>query len=120
MTQLNSLESIRDKREAISFITSQMVSCKEFGDKLHFLLRESLDILRIKEIKDLMIFLNRYIKHIFSSEHLYLWVADGVSFIFVGVDLIWIYLGNGNFLHLQFSRPRDKMSSHGRYLPRLY
>ena len=78
---MNSLDSIRDKREAISFLTSQLISCKEFGDRLHYLLREVLDIIKIKDVKELMVYLNRFVKHVFSSEHLHLWVADGVPFL---------------------------------------
>lgn len=80
LSQLNSLEAIRDKREAIAFITSQMISSKEFSDKLHYTVRETLDILKMGEIKDIMVYINKYIRHIFSSEHMYLWLADGVSF----------------------------------------
>lgn len=81
LSQLNSLENIRDKREAISFLTSQLVSTKEFSDKQHHMLRAVIDIAKIRDLKELMVYLNKTVKHIFSSEHMYLWVADGVKYL---------------------------------------
>lgn len=63
-----------------------MVSSKEFSEKLHFFLRESLELMKIREINEAMIFLNRYFKHTFSSENLNLWVPDGATGIFYTVN----------------------------------
>ena len=63
-----------------------MVSSKEFSEKLHFFLRESIELMKIKDINEAMIFLNRYFKHTFSSENLNLWVPDGATGVFFTVN----------------------------------
>ena len=76
LTQLGNID--KEKKEAISFVTAQLVSIKDFGDKIHFFIREFTELLKVKDITELMSFVNKYFKHPFNCEHLNLWLADGV------------------------------------------
>lgn len=76
------LKDEREKNESMILLTNQLVSNREFSERLHFFLRMSLELLKIKDIKEAMVFLHKYFKHTFSSENLNLWVPDGASGIF--------------------------------------
>lgn len=78
VSQMNTLDNIRDKKEAIIFVTNQLINFREFSDKLHFFLKEAFELLKLEDIKEVQAFLSKYFRHIFNSQILNLWVPDGV------------------------------------------
>mgnify|MGYP006976769209 CR=1 FL=1 len=78
LEQIKNMSNDKDRQEALLLVTNQLVSNREFAEKLHFFLRESLELLKMKDLREAMIFMNKYFKHVFASEHLNVWVPDGV------------------------------------------
>ena len=78
VNQFNTMENMRDKKYAIVFVTNQLINFREFSDKLHFFLKEALELLKIDNIKDVQTFLAKYFRHVFNSQMLNLWIPDGV------------------------------------------
>lgn len=81
VNQLNTIENFRDKKEAVVFVTNQLINSREFSDKLHFFLKESLELLKLEDVKDVQAFLGKYFRHVFGSQMLNLWIPDGVKYL---------------------------------------
>ena len=79
VNQFNNIESMRDKKDAIVFVTNQLINFREFSDKLHFFMKEALELQKIDNIKDVQTFLAKYFRHVFNSQMLNLWIPDGVE-----------------------------------------
>ena len=99
VSQFTNIDNMRDKKEAITFVTNQLINFREFSDKLHFFLKESLELLKIEDIKEIQIFLGKYFRHVFNSQTLNLWIPDGVYlfilFLYSHYTDNWYYLHNG-------------------------
>ena len=81
-------------------MAKELISIKEFADKIHFFIREFTEMLKVKDATELMIFINKYFKYPFNSEHLNLWLSDGVSHFFYHMSLIHIFIkDNRDFLY---------------------
>lgn len=79
--QLHKLNSVKDQDEAIHFVVNQLISYKEFGERLHLYLKQSYEIFKIKSLEDLMVYINKYTKQIFTCEQVHLWLPDRVSLL---------------------------------------
>jgi len=80
VNQFNTIENMRDKKEAIVFVTNQLINFREFSDKLHFFVKEALEVLKLEDIHDVQTFLGKYFRHVFNSQMLNLWIPDGVFY----------------------------------------
>ena len=77
----NNLEDNDDKKQILTFVSNQLISMREFSDKLHFFFKETLELLRCREVTEVQVLLNKYFKVIFSAQILNLWVPDGVDLL---------------------------------------
>lgn len=75
-----SQDSISSCKEELVLVTSQLISFKEFGEKLNVLLREISHVNEHSTEKDIMIYLMRNFKNVFSAEKVNLWLVDSVIY----------------------------------------
>lgn len=73
-------EKIASCKEEIVLVTSQLVSFKEFSGKLNLLIREIAKLNSFDNEKEIIIYISKHFKKIFSSERVHLWFVDSVSF----------------------------------------
>ena len=86
LNQLSTLPDGKDKNEIMLFLLNQLVSYKEFAERMHTFLKEALDLSRMKEIDEIMAFVNKYLRQTFTSEHVHLWLPDRSTGIFYTLD----------------------------------
>jgi myosin heavy subunit len=84
--QLHKLNSVKDQDEAIHFVVNQLISYKEFGERLHLFLKQSYEIFKLRHIEELMVYLNKYTKQIFTCEQVHLWCPDRATGIFYTIE----------------------------------
>ncbi len=68
------------KKEAISLVTSQYLSLREFSEKNHALTQEIITMSNYKDLDDLMVHIAKSMKSIFVADHVYFWMADAVNY----------------------------------------
>ena len=66
-------------KDELVLVTSQLVSFKEFSEKLNILLCEISKINLLDDEKAIMIFLSKHMKKVFSCERTNLWLVDAVK-----------------------------------------
>jgi hypothetical protein len=66
------------KKEAISLVTGQYLSLREFSEKNHALTQEIITMNNYKDLDDLMVHIAKSMKSIFVADHVYFWMADAV------------------------------------------
>eukprot|EP01016_Furgasonia_blochmanni_P051747 TRINITY_DN8189_c0_g1_i2.p1 TRINITY_DN8189_c0_g1~~TRINITY_DN8189_c0_g1_i2.p1 ORF type:complete len:280 (+),score=56.26 TRINITY_DN8189_c0_g1_i2:95-841(+) len=71
---------IRDrKKEAVSLVTSQFLSVKEFAERMNTFVREGTNAMKQGTLKDLMIYLSKAMKPVFYAERIHLWAVDRLT-----------------------------------------
>ena len=65
-------------KEELVLVTSQMVSFKEFGEKLNVLLCEISTLNSMENEMEIMLYLSKNLRKVFSSERLNCWLVDAV------------------------------------------
>jgi len=76
-----SQDNISACKEEIMLVTTQLVSFKDFGEKMNAMLREISRLNELENEKDIMIFLSKHFKKVFSAEKVNLWLVDAVVYI---------------------------------------
>ena len=71
--------NLNSRKEELILVTSQFLSFKEFSEKLNSLIYELSKMIKIDNIKELMCFVSKTMKNVFSSERSFLWVSDSVT-----------------------------------------
>jgi len=82
VTNFNNITDLANRKEMLTFIVNQLISTREFSDKLHFILKESLALVNLHEVSEIQMTLNKHFKYLFNAKTVHLWIPDGVNKIF--------------------------------------
>lgn len=74
-----STEKVASCKEEIVLVTSQLISFKEFSEKMNSLIRELSKINSMDNHKDIMISINKNFQNVLSSNTIHLWMVDHVK-----------------------------------------
>ncbi len=58
----------KERDEGIHFVLNQLTSYKEFSESNHIFIKLAIDLIKLKDFNEMMIYINKYTKQIFTCQ----------------------------------------------------